>query len=123
MSGPHRIKRSGRSRKLIWVGLLGLLLVLVPLPFMSAGDAARRGHDVVEKWCRTCHLRAGDAADPEMAPPFENIVNRPRRDRAYLKHFLAGDHFPMTIFRLYESEKADVLAYLMDLQEKEQGGE
>ena len=121
MVHSHRGKRYGR--RAVWVGLLGLVFVLVPLPFMSAGDAARRGHAMVEQWCRTCHLRDSDAANPDMAPPFEDVVKRPRRDRAYFRHFLAGDHFPMTIFRLYESEKFDVVAYLMDLQEKGESAE
>ena len=119
MTDPRRGKRFGLRTRLAWVGLLGLAMVLVPIPFMSAGDAARRGHDVVEQWCRTCHLRPTDAADPDMAPPFEDIVRRPRRDRAYFRNFLAGDHFPMTIFRLYETEKSDVVAYLMELREKD----
>ena len=118
MVHPRRGKRYGLMCRITWVVLFDLAMVFVPIPFMSAGDAARRGHAVVDQWCRTCHLRPTDAADPDMAPPFENIVQRPRRDRDYLRNFLAGDHFPMTIFRLYESEKADVVAYLMDLQDK-----
>ncbi len=118
MVHPRRGKRYGLWKRVTWVAMLGLVMVLVPLPFMSAGDAARRGQAVVEQWCRTCHMRTTDADDPDMAPAFEEIVLRPRRDRAYFRNFLAGDHFPMTIFRLYESEKADVVAYLMDLKKK-----
>ncbi len=99
--------------------LLGLLMsVALSVPQGHADDAALRGQAVVEQWCRACHLRATDAPDPDMAPAFEEIVLRPRRTRGYFEHFLTGDHFPMTIFRLYESEKAEVLEYLMALQEQ-----
>lgn len=78
-----------------------------------------RGEKVVEEWCRTCHLQAGDPPDPDMAPAYEDIVRWPGRDRAYLKRFLDEDHFPMTTFRLFDSEKADVLAWLMSLKRKD----
>lgn len=83
-----------------------------------ADNAAARGEQVVEQWCRMCHLRATDAADPDMGPPYEEIVRRPGRDEAYFVRFMQEDHFPMTIFRLFDHEKADVVAYLMALQRR-----
>jgi mono/diheme cytochrome c family protein len=82
----------------------------------SADDAAARGLAVVDQWCRLCHLRKDDPPDPVMAPPYEKIVIRPGRDRAYFERFMREDHFPMTTFRLFDNEKADVVAYLMALQ-------
>ena len=41
------------------------------------------------------------------------------RDRAWFVKFLHDDHFPMTTFRLFENEKADVVEWLMDLQKKQ----
>jgi len=84
-----------------------------------ADDAVARGEAVVEQWCRQCHLRAEDPPDPVMAPPYEEIVMREGRDRAYLRKFLREDHFPMTTFRLFDHEKDDVLAWLMALQEEQ----
>ena len=81
-----------------------------------ADDAVARGEQVVEQWCRSCHLRSTDPTDPDMAPPYEVIVHRPGRDKAYFVRFMQEDHFPMTIFRLFDHEKADVVAYLMALQ-------
>ncbi len=81
-----------------------------------ADDAAQRGRAVVEQWCRLCHLRAGDAPDADMAPPFETIATWPGRDRVYLERFMKDDHFPMTTFRLFEDEKRDVVAYLLSLR-------
>lgn len=102
-----------------WVILIGAGAVAVGFLLTHpaiAGEAARRGAGVVEQWCRSCHLQATAAADPDMAPPFEVIVQRPGRDRWYLQRYLLEDHFPMTTYRLFDSEKADVLAYLIALQ-------
>jgi cytochrome c1 len=54
-----------------------------------------------------------------MAPPYEEIVLREGRDRAYFVKFLKEDHFPMTTFRLFDNEKADVVEYLMALRKAE----
>ena len=83
---------------------------------VAADEAAERGAAVVEQWCRMCHLHAADAVDPDMAPPFEQVVRREGRDEAYFVRFMQEDHFPMTTFRLFDHEKADVVAYLMSLQ-------
>ncbi|ADZ71050.1 c-type cytochrome [Polymorphum gilvum] len=97
-------------------GSLALLVVAAPA---GADEAARRGEAVVEQWCRMCHLRADQEPDPDLAPPYEDIVMIPGRDRAYFERFLEEDHFPMTTFRLFDHEKADVVAYLLALQERE----
>lgn len=92
-------------------------VVLLTLAGQVAADgAAERGEQVVEQWCRTCHLRATDKDDPDMAPPYEEIVRRAGRNEAYFTRFMQEDHFPMTTFRLFDHEKADVVAYLMALQ-------
>ena len=82
----------------------------------SADEAAIRGEAVVEQWCRLCHLRADDPPDSVMAPRFEEIVRREGRDEAYFTRFLKEDHFPMTTYRLFDTEKADVVAWLLALQ-------
>lgn len=84
----------------------------------EAEDAAARGAKVVDEWCRLCHLRTTDPPNPDMAPPYEEIVNRPGRDKAYFVRFLDEDHFPMTTFRLFDDEKRDVVAYLLSLQHR-----
>ena len=56
-----------------------------------------------------------------MAPRFEDIVRREGRDNAYFTRFLKEDHFPMTTYRLFDSEKMDVVAWLMDLQARLNG--
>lgn len=93
--------------------------VVVPSNAYADGSATR-GKAVVEQWCRTCHQRVSAKPDSDLAPPYEDIVRRPGRDRAYFEKFLKEDHFPMTTFRLFDKEKADVVAYLMSLQKASQ---
>lgn len=95
--------------------LIPPLVACMAIPAI-AEEAVERGAAAVEQWCRLCHLRASDRGGPDMAPPFEDIVQRPGRDRAYFRKFLREDHFPMTTFRLFDEEKADVVVYLMHLQ-------
>ena len=100
------------------VGLIALSFLSFTLPALAGGNA-ERGNAIIEQWCRTCHQRAGGRPDPDMAPTYEEIVLRPGRNRAYFMNFLKEDHFPMTIFRLFDPEKTDVVAYLMNLQQTE----
>ena len=86
-----------------------------------AEDPAARGEAIVDEWCRMCHQRATDTPNPDMAPPYEEIVLRHGRDEAYFVRFMQEDHFPMTTFRLFDHEKADVVAYLMALKSKAAG--
>ena len=81
-----------------------------------ANVAALRGAGIVDEWCRVCHQRVTDKTDRDMAPPFEQVVRREGRDEAYFLRFMQEDHFPMTTFRLFDHEKAEVVAYLMSLQ-------
>jgi cytochrome c2 len=87
-------------------------------PALADPAAAARGKAVVDQWCRECHLRANDKPNPVMAPRYEDIVRRPGRNEAYFRKFLSADHFPMTIYRLFDDEKRDVVAYLMSLKAK-----
>ncbi|MCR9138280.1 MAG: hypothetical protein NXI27_19935 [Alphaproteobacteria bacterium] len=100
-----------------FAGLIAIVASLLIMSEAGADDSAIRGQAVVEQWCRTCHVRPTDRANADMAPPFEAIVQRPGRDRAYFEKFLWEDHFPMTTYRLFDSERFDVVAYLMFLQE------
>ncbi len=92
------------------------MVLAASVPVFADDAAAARGEQVVEQWCRMCHLHATDAANPDMAPPFEDVVKREGHDEAYFIRFMQEDHFPMTTFRLFDHEKADVVAYLMALQ-------
>ncbi|KQZ96284.1 hypothetical protein ASD64_17660 [Mesorhizobium sp. Root157] len=106
------------------VGRMIAASVIVTLCLSGVAHAdgpASRGALIVDEWCRMCHLRAADKPDPDMAPPYQEIVRRPGRDQAYFVRFLQEDHFPMTIYRLFDHEKADVVAYLMALKHGDAG--
>ncbi|MCX5520584.1 hypothetical protein OSH10_19270 [Kaistia defluvii] len=102
--------------RLATMAWLGAGLLALSGAAQADDAAAARGAKVVEQWCRMCHLRAHDKPDKTMAPRYEDIVRRPGRDEAYFTRFLAEDHFPMTIYRLFDDEKRDVVAYLMSLK-------
>lgn len=100
-------------------GFITLSLAIGGPPSAIADQAAvQRGEKVVEEWCRDCHVRDGEDLSADMAPPYEMIVAVPGRDRAWFEKFLHEDHFPMTTFRLFETEKADVVEWLLDLQKR-----
>ena len=80
-----------------------------------SGDATR-GKAVVEKWCSLCHDVGGNSA-MATAPAFADIVKKLGRNAGYLRDFIDDDHFPMTMHRLFERERNDVLAYLVSLRE------
>lgn len=97
--------------------IVASISVAIGYPAMArAGDPASRGVRIVDEWCRTCHQRTTDKPDPDMAPPYEEIVRREGRDEAYFVRFMQEDHFPMTTFRLFDHEKTDVVAYLVALK-------
>lgn len=118
MAASRQTPRETRTNwKRDLIRFLGFLLPILWLATRAEADEnVVRGEAVIEKWCRFCHPRASDAADPAMAPTFEEIVRREGRDRAYFIRFLGEDHFPMTTDRLLEAEKSDAVAYLLDLQ-------
>lgn len=104
------------SAILLACSALGALLAAAPA--MAQKPSAARGAKVVEQWCRDCHLKPADRPDPDMAPPYKEIVTWDGRDRAWFERFLKEDHFPMTTYRLFPEEKADVVEWLMSLKPK-----
>lgn len=54
-----------------------------------------------------------------MHSPGSNKSGRLRRGPAWFEAFLEADHFPMTTFRLFDHEKADVVEWLLDLQQQQ----
>lgn len=119
---PHFLQAGHFLAALSVAALLGAFAPALPAHAGAAETfdpvAAKRGEQVVEQWCRGCHLHARDRPDPDMALPYERIVKRPHHDRAFFEDFLKEDHFPMTTFRLFDNEKADVVEYLLSLKQK-----
>lgn len=98
--------------------LTATFALLPTTPALADEAAVARGQKVVEEWCRDCHVHEGERLTADMAPPYSMIVTIDGRDRAWFERFLKDDHFPMTTFRLFDHEKADVVEWLMDLQKR-----
>lgn len=99
--------------------LAALLMPLAASPALADRAAVKRGQKVVDEWCRDCHVREGAKLTADMAPSYSMIVSIEGRDRAWFEAFLEADHFPMTTFRLFDHEKADVVEWLLDLQRRQ----
>lgn len=90
-----------------------------PSPAATAESAAK-GLTIAEKWCAECHRVKSEqrsVARASMgAPEFAAVAARPEVTGAYLARFMEVQHLPMTTFRLYSDEKADVVTYILSLK-------
>lgn len=102
------------------LGVLVLFTLLAPTtgPALADSAAVARGEAIVDEWCRDCHVSKGEDPGADMAPSYVDLVVVEGRDRAWFERFLEEDHFPMTTFRLFGHEKADVVEWLLDLQRR-----
>lgn len=91
----------------------GLLSACAGISVPVTGNP-ENGRVLTEKWCVQCHAVAG--ARRPTAPSFPDIAAKSGRDTSFLRGFLEDDHFPMTMHRLFENEKEDILAYLKALR-------
>ena len=86
----------------------------------ASAESAAKGLTLAEKWCAECHrvkVEQRTVARASMgAPEFAAIAARPEVNGAYLARFMEVQHLPMTTFRLYSDEKADVVAYILSLK-------
>lgn len=118
----NRQNKTGLSASaLALLGLNAFFLCATASSALADPAAVARGEIVVDEWCRDCHVREGQKLTADMAPPYSAIVSIEGRDRAWFEAFLKADHFPMTTFRLFDHEKADVVEWLLDLQKRELG--
>lgn len=113
-------KTAGLANRLGLALAAGLVVWPGVQPVAADEAAALRGEAVIETWCRDCHPRMDQDAGAFDAPPYEIIVQLPDHDEAYFRRFLDEDHFPMPTFRLFDQEKADVVAYLVALKRQGQ---
>lgn len=91
-------------------------------PTPAQVESAAKGLTIAEKWCGDCHRVKAEqkrVRRAEMrAPDFAAVMARPEVDAGYLARFMEVQHLPMTTFRLYSDEKADVVAYMLSLRPK-----
>ena len=110
----------GGSWRAATIILVMASLIAACATIATESGAAARGRAVVEKWCSLCH-DVGINRAKATAPAFADIVRRKGRDAAYLRDFIDDDHFPMTMHRLFEHERNDVLVYLESLRGRDAG--
>lgn len=87
----------------------------------------RQGREIADRWCSECHRvssdqpsgsRPGHILPPPMhAPSFMEVANRPGVDAASLRRFMTELHLPMPTFRLSETEREQVIRYILSLKE------
>jgi mono/diheme cytochrome c family protein len=109
-----------RSGFVILVALAACTPEPRPAPPAASAESAAKGLTIAEKWCADCHRVKAEqraVARTEMrAPDFAAIAARSEVNAGYLARFMEVQHLPMTTFRLYSDEKADVVAYIMSLK-------
>jgi mono/diheme cytochrome c family protein len=120
MSGPGVLAGAGTL-------LLGAFVLVAALiagwparaeEAVQSGPNADNGRRLAEQWCAECHrvsprqLTTDRATD---APDFVAIARTYSAGPERLRDRLAEDHLPMPTFRLWESEKDDLAAYIRSL--------
>ncbi|GAB5508996.1 MAG: hypothetical protein Rhims3KO_03970 [Hyphomicrobiales bacterium] len=95
--------------------LAGAAWLLLSGGIAQASDV-ERGRAVTQQWCSICHAETAAQTGQDMEAPFEELVTRPGRDGIRLRALMDEDHFPMTTYRLFDHEKDDVVAYLVNLR-------
>lgn len=104
----HRNRRLGL---LVLAG--GLLVASAPA---SSGDADS-GRVLARSWCAYCHIvEEGQAQASDIAPPFAQIANDPKKTKLGLEAWLADPHPPMPNLNLSQDQIDDLIAYIETLK-------
>lgn len=98
------------------------IMILAALPGHAARaqeGSAGAGLAYAKTICVECHaIRSGEQASPNpKAPPFPKIANTPGITGAALFVILQTPHRNMPDFIIPAKEKADVVAYILSLQD------
>ena len=81
-------------------------------------NQVERGHRVAHEICAACHAveRHQTRSTYQAAPAFDQIADAPAMTRLALRVALRSSHRVMPNIRLTESQRADVIAYIMTLK-------
>jgi mono/diheme cytochrome c family protein len=83
----------------------------------EVGDA-RKGLRFAERVCAECHaVKAGQYPVPAAGPTFKTIANTPGMTAMALTVFFRTSHRDMPNLVLSESDRDDVIAYILSLKE------
>lgn len=99
-----------------------IMLLAITLSACRGGQASREadplnGEALARQWCVSCHRVAPDEPGKTLksTPSFMEIAGRPEWDRERLLAFLGEDHLPMPTFRLWDSDREDLAAYILQI--------
>jgi mono/diheme cytochrome c family protein len=95
---------------------LTAVAALVALALPAKAEDAVRGRQLAEQWCSNCH--AVERRGSDTVPTLQQIANRPNRDAAQIRAFLANPHPPMPPFQLGRVDIDDLTAYIVSLRQR-----
>jgi mono/diheme cytochrome c family protein len=89
----------------------------------GAADAtgnAKRGQQIAEKWCASCHQIAPGAMSFDESRPatFQEIADHPAIDESTLKTFFQAPHHQMPNFSVTDEVRDHLIAYIISLKHR-----
>jgi len=106
-------------------GVLATFLVVSAAARADGQDQVHRGHEVALHICATCHAaERGQTLSPyKAAPPFDQIANAPAMTKLALRVALQSSHRVMPNIKLTDSQRADVIVYIVTLKRERPRGD
>lgn len=95
---------------------LAIMLLAATTNLGMAADKAN-GQELVQQWCKACHLADGNGNASDVAPPFGQIANDPAYTDARLRGWLHEPHPPMPKFELDRHSIENIIAYIRSLKD------
>lgn len=92
------------------------LVVLLSTSSVAAQGDVEAGHDLVQRWCTSCHVVDHEGHGTDAAPPLPRLLAGGARTPDDLRGWLSDPHPPMPKLDLSRQEIEDVLAYLESLE-------
>ncbi len=102
-----------------------VLLGAAGVALMSGGAAnatgnAKRGQEIAENWCASCHQIAPGAMSFDESRPatFQEIADHPAIDESTLKTFFETPHQQMPNFSVTDEVRDHLIAYIISLKQR-----
>lgn len=95
-----------------------LLLFLLMLPAVAAGQDVERGHQLAQRWCSGCHAVERSPADARAdgVPTFPAIAAMPGMSAERLRAAMNPLHGRMPDLSLGKRDQDDLTAYILGLR-------
>lgn len=92
------------------------MVVLLSASSVAAQGDAEAGHDLVQRWCTSCHVVDHEGRGTDAAPPLPGLLASGARTPDHLRIWLSDPHPPMPNLDLSRQEIENIVAYLESLQ-------